>query len=104
MTMIDDRPELGRAEVDRRSTDRPRPDHPGPDRSVIQADGAYCTDVLRVVRGTANPEELAALVAALLLTRRAHEENLSRAPEAEQRRPTWPRDRYTAPGSWAAGP
>jgi acyl-CoA carboxylase epsilon subunit-like protein len=99
MTMIDDRPELGRAEVDRREVDRP-----STDRCVIEADGAYCTDVLRVVRGTPNPEELAALVAALLLTRRAHEENLSRAPEAQQRRPTWPRDRYTAPGSWAAGP
>lgn len=79
-------------------------DHSGTERSVIQADGAYCTDVLRVVRGTPNPDELAALVAALLLTRRAHEENLSRAPEAAQHRPAWPRDRHPAPGSWAAGP
>ena len=79
-------------------------DHPGTDCSVIQADGAYRTEVLRVVRGTPNPEELAALVAALLLTRRAHEENLSRAPQAAQHRPAWPREHYTAPGSWAAGP
>lgn len=104
MTTIDDRPELDHEEISRREVDRPGTDRPRADRCVIQADGAYCTEVLRVVRGTPNPEELAALVTALLLNRRAHEEDLSRAPEAEQRRPTWPRDRYTAPGSRAAGP
>jgi hypothetical protein len=93
MTMIDDRPGI----------DHTVAAHTNAADTLIQPDGAYCADVLRVVRGTPNAEELAALVAALLLTRRAHEESRSPAPETGPHRPTWPRDRYAAPGSWAAG-
>ncbi|HEU5354210.1 MAG TPA: hypothetical protein VFU65_07095 [Actinocrinis sp.] len=101
MTMIDDRPG-----TDHEDVDRPEADRPEAGNTVLQPDGAYCTDVLRVVRGTPNAEELAALVTALLLTRRAHEENHLRAPQAQQApqgRPAWPWDRYAAPGSWMAG-
>lgn len=71
--------------------------------TVIQPDGAYCTDVLRVVRGTPNPDELAALVTVLLFSRRTREEHRLDAPDAEQYRPTWPRERHAAPGPWVAG-
>jgi hypothetical protein len=42
------------------------------DAAVLEC-GAYTDDVLRIVRGTPNPDELAALVAALLFTRRVRE-------------------------------
>ncbi len=102
MTMIDDRAVTAPAPL----TDTTADIHPSDahtETCAITADGAYRTDALRVVRGTPNAEELAALVAALLLTRRVHERHHLRAPEEEQHRPAWPRDRYTAPGSWAAG-
>ncbi len=105
MTMIDERAvttpaplmTTGRADAEVRAAGTPT------ESSAITADGAYRADALRIVRGTANAEELAALVAALLLTRRAHEQHHRHAAGEEQYRPAWPRDRYTAPGSWAAG-
>ena len=89
------------------------------DSTAMTPGGAYSAEVLRVVRGTPNAEELAALVAALLLTRRAHEQDeragrdeaygqyghcAPTAPSAPPDRPAWLRDRYSAPGSWTAGP
>jgi hypothetical protein len=68
--------------------------------AALTACGAYTDDVLRVVRGTPNAEELAALVAALLLTRRAH----SNTSDEENHRPGWLREGYTTPAAWAAGP
>jgi hypothetical protein len=88
----------------------------GFETAAMTPGGAYSAEVLRVVRGTPNAEELAALVAALLLTRRAHEhdERAGRdeayghcaptAPSAPTDRPAWLRGRYSAPGSWTAGP
>ncbi|MGH6657703.1 MAG: acyl-CoA carboxylase epsilon subunit [Actinocrinis sp.] len=88
-----------------------------PRSAAITPDGAYTDDVLRIVRGTPNPEELAALVAVLLITRRAREQAGGDRPghgdEADESAPeaaheaAWrsarPRRLYTAPGSWAAG-
>jgi hypothetical protein len=88
-------------------------------------EGAYGADVLRVIRGTPNPEELAALVAALLLIRRSRtdqhvigpgdgaphiepqtgrDEALGSTAPPPQDRPAWLRGPYSAPGSWTAGP
>jgi Acyl-CoA carboxylase epsilon subunit len=84
--------------------------------SAFTDNGAYTADVLRIVRGTPNAEELAALVAALLLTRRAHGAGAPNTPAAleastasdasheEHRRPGWLREGYTSPTAWTAGP
>lgn len=72
---------------------------------ALTANGAYTDDVLRVVRGTPNADELAALVAALLLTRRAHDTSAHEDPAGdENHRSEWPREGYTAPAAWTAGP
>lgn len=75
-----------------------------PETTALTPDGAYTADVLRIVRGTPNPDELAALVAALLLTRRAHGAAVSDASSEEHHRPSWPREGFTSPAAWTAGP
>lgn len=85
--------------------------------AALTADGAYTADVLRIVRGTPNAEEMAALVAALLFTRRAHEtreastnsansdsSDSSDCSDDQHHRPSWLREGYTPPGAWTAGP
>lgn len=73
--------------------------------SAFTCDGAYTDDVLRIVRGTPNADELAALVAALLLTRRADETSSSSTySDEENHRPGWLREGYPTPAAWTARP
>jgi hypothetical protein len=76
----------------------------------LTADGAYTSDVLRIVRGTPNAQELAALVAALMFTRRAHDRaahdgtGQDNPSDDENHRLGWLREGYTTPAAWTAGP
>lgn len=86
------------------TTTAPGRDEQNGDRgaTAVTTDGAYRADALRLVRAAANAEELAALVAALLLTRRAHEQQHGKARDGEWHRPAWTPDRHPVPGSRAA--
>ncbi len=105
MTLMDERETRAAA----RSSAADTPQSVDADGRAVTPGGAYTADVLRVVRGTPNPQELAALVAALLLTRRSLErrgadgQDGPAAGPGEPRLPGRPRSRYTAPGAWAAG-